>query len=68
MLGATSGSPFYLIKTQMQAQAASQIAVGYQHKHTTMNKALVEIYRSDGVKGKIYIKTSWHNCIIHIFY
>lgn len=52
-LGAASGSPFYLIKTQLQAQAASEIAVGYQHKHTGMNKALSLIYKSDGVKGKV---------------
>lgn len=52
-LGAASGSPFYLIKTQLQAQAASEIAVGYQHKHTGMNEALRSIYKSDGIKGEI---------------
>lgn len=58
VLGAASGSPFYLIKTQLQAQAASEIAVGYQHKHTGMSEALTKIYKSDGIKGVCYIMHS----------
>lgn len=31
--GAYLGSPIYMVKTHLQAQAASEIAVGHQYKH-----------------------------------
>ncbi|XP_019521524.1 PREDICTED: solute carrier family 25 member 35 isoform X1 [Hipposideros armiger] len=33
VMGAYLGSPIYMVKTHLQAQAASEIAVGYQYKH-----------------------------------
>ncbi|EDO39447.1 predicted protein [Nematostella vectensis] len=50
-LGATLGSPFYLLKTQLQAQSAQQIAVGYQHQHKGSLKPLWDVYTRFGVKG-----------------
>lgn len=51
VLGAVASSPFFLIKTQLQSQAAKSIAVGYQHKHTGMTSALLEIYSKRGIMG-----------------
>ncbi|XP_060528398.1 solute carrier family 25 member 35-like [Cylas formicarius] len=54
-VGATIGqylcNPFFLVKTHMQAQAASQIAVGFQHNHEGSWKALKIIYEGYGVRG-----------------
>ncbi|XP_013119402.1 solute carrier family 25 member 35 [Stomoxys calcitrans] len=50
-IGSYFSSPFFMIKTQLQSQAAKQIAVGYQHKHTGMISALVQIYNKRGVFG-----------------
>jgi solute carrier family 25 protein 34/35 len=36
VVGAVIGSPFYMIKTQLQAQSTGSIAVGYQHSHSSM--------------------------------
>ncbi|XP_070938431.1 solute carrier family 25 member 35 isoform X3 [Macaca nemestrina] len=33
IMGAYLGSPIYMVKTHLQAQAASEIAVGHQYKH-----------------------------------
>ncbi|XP_065173330.1 solute carrier family 25 member 35-like [Atheta coriaria] len=49
--GAFFGSPLFLIKTQLQSQAAKQIAVGHQHHHTGTLVALKQIYHTYGVKG-----------------
>ena len=46
--GALVGSPFYLVKVQMQAAAAPSIAVGYQHKHTGLWQGLKIAYSSPG--------------------
>jgi len=35
----------------LQSQAAKQIAVGYQHAHTSMSDALRQIYTKNGVRG-----------------
>ncbi|CAH2073206.1 unnamed protein product, partial [Iphiclides podalirius] len=50
-LGSVAGTPFFLVKTRLQAQAAKAIAVGHQHRHSGTLSALVGIYRSEGVKG-----------------
>lgn len=47
--GAFFGSPLFLIKTQLQAQAAQNIAVGHQHGHQGAWKAMQKIYRQQGV-------------------
>lgn len=49
--GAFSGSPFYLVKTHLQSQAATDVAVGHQHGHTSMTKGLISIYIEHGVVG-----------------
>ncbi|KAK7866891.1 hypothetical protein R5R35_001634 [Gryllus longicercus] len=49
--GAFSGSPFYLVKTHLQAQAASEVAVGHQHGHSSMTKGLVTIFKQHGITG-----------------
>ncbi|EDW90980.1 solute carrier family 25 member 35 [Drosophila yakuba] len=51
VVGSYCASPFFLIKTQLQAQAAKQIAVGYQHQHASMSDAFRKIYRKNGVFG-----------------
>ncbi|KAK6631083.1 hypothetical protein RUM43_014179 [Polyplax serrata] len=50
-IGSFIGSPFYLMKIHFQSQAASQIAVGYQHEHTKTLPALIKIYQNEGLKG-----------------
>ncbi|XP_072943661.1 uncharacterized protein [Epargyreus clarus] len=50
-LGSIAGTPFFLVKTRLQAQAAQAIAVGHQHKHSGTFAALGDIYRKEGVKG-----------------
>ncbi|KAF4532356.1 hypothetical protein B566_EDAN003660 [Ephemera danica] len=49
--GAIAGSPMYLVKTQLQSQAASEIAVGHQHQHKGMLQALWAIYSQRGIRG-----------------
>ncbi|KAI5641717.1 mitochondrial carrier protein domain-containing protein [Phthorimaea operculella] len=50
-LGSIAGTPFFLVKTRLQSQAAKSIAVGHQHAHTGMINALADIYRKEGFKG-----------------
>ncbi|KAJ0180759.1 hypothetical protein K1T71_004163 [Dendrolimus kikuchii] len=50
-LGSIAGTPFFLVKTRLQAQAARAIAVGHQHRHAGTFGALADIYRNEGVKG-----------------
>lgn len=50
-VGAFIGSPFYLVKTHLQSQAAEQVAVGHQHKHVGATSALVNIYKEHGIPG-----------------
>ncbi|XP_076266708.1 solute carrier family 25 member 35-like [Rhynchophorus ferrugineus] len=49
--GAFCGSPLFLIKTQLQSQAAEQIAVGHQHKHSGAVHAVKTIYLKHGIFG-----------------
>ncbi|XP_017271212.1 solute carrier family 25 member 34 [Kryptolebias marmoratus] len=50
-LGAFIASPAYLVKTHLQAQTVSAIAVGHQHNHLGASDAFVTIYRRDGLTG-----------------
>ncbi|XP_060526270.1 solute carrier family 25 member 35-like [Cylas formicarius] len=50
-LGAFCASPLFLIKTQIQSQAAEGIAVGHQHSHRNAVAAIGAIYSRDGIKG-----------------
>ncbi|XP_028278308.1 solute carrier family 25 member 35 [Parambassis ranga] len=49
--GAVMGSPIYLVKTHLQSQATSSIAVGHQYKHQGMFHALANIHRQHGILG-----------------
>ncbi|CAD7014919.1 unnamed protein product [Ceratitis capitata] len=50
-VGTYLSSPFFMIKTQLQSQAAKAIAVGHQHKHTGTFQALRQIYKQGGIVG-----------------
>ncbi|BFZ17919.1 hypothetical protein BsWGS_20958 [Bradybaena similaris] len=50
-IGALIGSPFYLVKTHLQAKANKEIAVGHQHPHESMSHALKSIYKEHGTLG-----------------
>lgn len=50
-IGAFIGSPFYLVKTRLQSRAASSVAVGFQHQHSSLGAALVDVYRKSGFTG-----------------
>ncbi|XP_034034503.1 solute carrier family 25 member 35 [Thalassophryne amazonica] len=51
VVGAVMGSPIYLVKTQLQSQATSSIAVGHQYQHQGMMHALAATYREHGIVG-----------------
>ncbi|EDW77226.1 uncharacterized protein Dwil_GK22254 [Drosophila willistoni] len=51
VVGSYCSSPFFLIKTQLQSQAAKQIAVGFQHEHSSMSDALRQIWQKNGIVG-----------------
>ncbi|KAK4876384.1 hypothetical protein RN001_012806 [Aquatica leii] len=51
VLGGYVGSPLYLIKTHLQAQAAQEISFGHQHNHEGTWKAFKNIYNAQGIKG-----------------
>lgn len=50
-VGAAVGSPFYMVKTHLQAQANETIAVGHQHPHKSMSHGLYAIYSKHGITG-----------------
>ncbi|KAF4072771.1 hypothetical protein AMELA_G00251220 [Ameiurus melas] len=51
VVGAVVGSPIYLVKTHLQSQAMSSIAVGHQYQHQGMIHALLVIHREHGIMG-----------------
>ncbi|XP_077022037.1 solute carrier family 25 member 35 isoform X1 [Tamandua tetradactyla] len=51
VLGAYLGSPIYMVKTHLQAQTATEIAVGHQYKHQGMFQALTQIGQKHGLVG-----------------
>ncbi|XP_065140662.1 solute carrier family 25 member 35 [Paramisgurnus dabryanus] len=51
VVGAVMGSPIYLVKTHLQSQSTSSIAVGHQYKHRGMMHALLDIHRQHGILG-----------------
>ncbi|KAH9498438.1 hypothetical protein Btru_008254 [Bulinus truncatus] len=50
-VGAIVGSPFYMVKTHLQAKANKEIAVGHQHPHESMSHAIKTIYKDHGAFG-----------------
>ncbi|XP_053086494.1 solute carrier family 25 member 35 [Pangasianodon hypophthalmus] len=51
VVGAFVGSPIYLVKTHLQSQSISSIAVGHQYQHRGMMHALSVIHREHGILG-----------------
>ncbi|KAJ3589924.1 hypothetical protein NHX12_010764 [Muraenolepis orangiensis] len=49
--GGVAGSPIYLVKTHLQSQATSSIAVGHQYQHRSMVHAIASICREHGFRG-----------------
>ncbi|KAL9096965.1 MAG: hypothetical protein Q9165_000929 [Trypethelium subeluteriae] len=50
IMGAALGSPFFLVKTRLQAYSPF-LPVGTQHKYRNARHALSDIYTNEGVKG-----------------
>lgn len=50
-VGASVGSPFYMIKTHLQSRSNADIAVGHQHPYDNMRSAARHIYSKHGVVG-----------------
>lgn len=63
-LGAVLGSPFYLVKTQIQAQSAQSIAVGYQHGHTGTWTAFKKLWKEGGIAA---LYRGWYANIPRVF-
>lgn len=49
--GSAIGCPFYMVKTQIQAQSYGRYAVGFQHGHSGTVDALKKAYTASGVRG-----------------
>ncbi|KAK2576424.1 hypothetical protein KPH14_005758 [Odynerus spinipes] len=63
-LGAVLGSPFYLVKTQIQSQSAQSIAVGYQHGHTGTWSAFRKLWEQGGIAA---LYRGWYANIPRVF-
>ncbi|ESN99191.1 hypothetical protein HELRODRAFT_155958 [Helobdella robusta] len=50
-VGAFVGSPFFMVKIQLQSMAVKDIAVGHQHCHHSMREAINTIYKQHGLFG-----------------
>ncbi|KAG5964297.1 hypothetical protein E4U58_003215 [Claviceps cyperi] len=50
MMGAASGSPFFLVKTRLQSYSPF-LSVGTQHQYRTAVDGLTRIHRTEGVLG-----------------
>jgi solute carrier family 25 protein 34/35 len=51
VVGAAIGSPFFLVKTRIQAYSPNLAAVGVQHRYRGMADAFQSIVRTDGYRG-----------------
>lgn len=56
VIGQFASSPLFLVKTHLQSAAAQAIAVGHQHQHDGLWKALKSIYNQQGVRIKFVRK------------
>ncbi|CAL7941091.1 unnamed protein product [Xylocopa violacea] len=63
-IGAVLGSPFYMVKTQLQAQSAQSIAVGYQHNHLGTWCAFKSLWKEGGV---VALYRGWYANIPRVF-
>jgi len=52
VLGAVAGSPFFLVKTRMQAQTdVPALAVGHQYRYKSSFQAFKSIVQAEGIRG-----------------
>ncbi|XP_017754182.1 PREDICTED: solute carrier family 25 member 35-like isoform X2 [Eufriesea mexicana] len=63
-LGAVLGSPFYMVKTQLQAQSAQSIAVGYQHNYLGTWYAFKSLWKEGGI---VALYRGWYANIPRLF-
>ncbi|KZC14811.1 Solute carrier family 25 member 35, partial [Dufourea novaeangliae] len=63
-IGASLGSPFYMVKTQLQAQSVHTIAVGYQHNHGGTWSTFRSLWKEGGIAA---LYRGWHAGIPRIF-
>ncbi|CAK9815231.1 Solute carrier family 25 member 35 [Anthophora plagiata] len=63
-IGAVLGSPFYMVKTQIQAQSAQSIAVGYQHNYEGTWYAFKCLWKEGGL---VALYRGWHANIPRLF-
>lgn len=63
IMGQLICSPLFLVKTHLQAEATTTIAVGHQHHHKGMMNALKTIYSKHGVK-KMYFSIRIFKCLL----
>ncbi|KAK0179195.1 hypothetical protein PV327_008009 [Microctonus hyperodae] len=65
VVGCVLGSPFYLVKTQMQAQSTeATLAVGHQHNHTSDWSAFKGLWKEAGIAG---LYQRWYANIPRVF-
>ncbi|XP_043268957.1 solute carrier family 25 member 35-like [Venturia canescens] len=63
-VGAVLGSPLYMVKTQLQAQSAEAISVGFQHKHTGTIAAFRGLWKEGGI---VALFRGWQAAIPRLF-
>ncbi|XP_020279565.1 solute carrier family 25 member 35-like isoform X2 [Pseudomyrmex gracilis] len=63
-VGAALGSPLYLVKTQIQAQSAKSIAVGYQHEYAGSWDAYKSLWKEGGIAA---LYRGWHAGLPRLF-
>ncbi|XP_017754173.1 PREDICTED: solute carrier family 25 member 35-like isoform X1 [Eufriesea mexicana] len=63
-IGAVLGSPFYMVKTQLQAQSAQSIAVGYQHNYLGTWYAFKSLWKEGGI---VALYRGWYANIPRLF-
>ncbi|XP_034935957.1 solute carrier family 25 member 35-like [Chelonus insularis] len=65
-VGAVAGSPFYLVKTQIQSQSAAEmLAVGYQHGHASEWAAFKSLWKEAGFAG---LYRRWYANVPRLFF
>ncbi|XP_050469736.1 solute carrier family 25 member 35-like isoform X1 [Bombus huntii] len=63
-VGAVLGSPFYMVKTQLQAKSAQTIAVGYQHNYSGTWSAFKSLWKEGGI---VALYRGWYANIPRVF-
>uniref|UniRef100_A0A8C5AHT4 Solute carrier family 25 member 35 n=1 Tax=Gadus morhua TaxID=8049 RepID=A0A8C5AHT4_GADMO len=53
--GGVTGSPLYLVKTHLQSQATSSIAVGHQYQHRVFSKDSLMVSLSAGMVASVVV-------------